>query len=156
MVVRSLLVCSAVCLFALAAPRARADSDAVPSVAGAWSGKITSVYWDQTNDSSVHPKKKYKSSVDVTITQVGPQIEMTLSFGEDFPVDASSVLSSLVLEGFVGNYHASAGEDPTLTLPAVLLSGTSNKKADRLTWTGTAASTEFTHQITIKLKKTSK
>ena len=152
--IRVLLVCSLSSLFVLAAPAARADSDGVPSISGSWSGKITSKYWDQTSTGAVHPKQKYKSKVAVTIDQAGAAIEMTLNFNQAFPVDTSSSLPSLVLTGFVGNYHVSAAEDSTAALPAVAWSGTTNKKGTKLTLTGVAASTEFTQEIVVKLKKT--
>jgi hypothetical protein len=154
--IRALALCGVVSLFMLAAPSARAQSDGVPSLEGVWTGKATSVYWDQTNVSHANPKNKYKSKVNVTISQGAlAAIELTITFAKAFPVSTGTTQTSLVLDGFVGNSHASAGEQATMSLPAVTLSGTINKKGTKLTLTGVAASTEFTHQITIKLKKTS-
>lgn len=154
--IRRLLVCSFASLFVLAAAAARAQSDGVPTIAGAWSGKVTSVYWDQTNAGPPKPKNKFKSKVDVTITQgADGAIEMTLTFDDPFPVDTGTVLTTLTLNGFVGNYHLSAGEEATLTLPAVALSGSSNKNAKNMSLTGVAASGEFTHELKIKLRRLS-
>jgi hypothetical protein len=154
--IRLWLICSVAFSFMLVAPAARAQSDGVPTIAGAWSGKVTSVFWDQTNAGPPKPRNKYKSKVDVTITQgADGAIEMTLTFDDPFPVDTGTVQTTLTLTGFVGNYHLSAGEESTLTLPAVTLSGSSNKKAKNLSLTGVAASGEFTHELKIKLKRLS-
>lgn len=151
--IRLLLVCSVGSLFVLTAPgAARAQSDGIPTIAGEWTGKVTSVYWDQTSDGPPKPKQKYKSKVDVSIDQKGGAILLTLNFDQDFPVDSAGGTSSAVLTGNVGNYHLSGILESGPGLPAVALSGTSNKKGTKLTLTGVAASDEFTHQIKIKIK----
>jgi hypothetical protein len=152
-VARSLFVsvsCTALVLAALLAPRAaRADSDGVPPIAGAWSGKLTDVYFDQTSDGSLKPKQKFKSNVTVIVAQATGQITMTINFQDPFPVDGSTGVSQFVLNGYVGNNHMNASMDGAAS---VTFSGVINKKGNSLTLEGFAASTEFTHELKIKLK----
>ena len=151
--IRALAVCGVVSLFMLAASGARAQSDGIPTITGAWTGKISSVYWDQTADGSPHPKHKFKSKVDVSIDQKGGSILLTFSFNDDLPVDAGGGTSSLVLTGNVGNYHLSGVAEAAPGVPAVAVSGTSNKKGTKITLKGVAASDDFTQEIKIKIKR---
>jgi hypothetical protein len=131
---------------------AHADSNGVPPLAGSWTGKLTSTYWDQTSGGSVKPKLRYKAKVTVLIAQSNDQITLTISFpsSDGFPLTTNATLSSMSLSGFGGNYHMSASME---SAPAITLSGTANKKGTSLKLTGAAASNELTHQITISLKK---
>jgi hypothetical protein len=81
--IRALAVCGVLSLFMLAASGARAQSDGIPTISGDWTGKITSVYWDQTADGPPHPKHKFKSKVDVAIDQKGGEILLTISFNDN-------------------------------------------------------------------------
>ena len=147
--------CFASVLLFSAAPAAQAESDGVPLISGEWTGKVSSVYWDQTSGGAVHPKQKYKSKVDATIAQNGTgEIVITLSFDRIFPVDTAGGTSTLMLSGNVGNYHASGVSESGPGIPAVTVSGTTNKKGTSLTLKGVAASDEFTQEIKIKLKRT--
>jgi hypothetical protein len=140
-------------LFALTlflAPLAHADSNGVPPIAGTWSGKVTSVYWDQTSDGSLKPKLKYKSKVTVTIAQTNDAVTLTVNFADPFPMNSGVSVSSVVLNGFGGNFHLSATMDAD---PAVALSGAANRKGTSLSLSGVAASTEFTHELKMTLKK---
>src|SRR5262245_54600113 len=150
---RALALCGVVSLFMLAVPDARADSDGVPTVGGEWTGKVTSVYWDQTNGGAARPKHKYKSKLDATIAQKGGAILITLDFDSIFPVDTGGGTATLTLTGNIGNYHLSGVAEAAPGIPAVALSGTSNKKGTKITLTGVAASGDFTHQIKIKIKR---
>ena len=151
---RALALCGVVSLLMLAAPFARAQSDGVPMISGEWTGKVTSVYWDQTSGGAVHPKKKFKSAVSATIAQKGGEIIITLTFDSIFPVDTGGGTASLSLSGSVGNYHMSGVAEAGPGLPAVAVSGTSNKKGTSITLKGVAASNEFTQEIKIKIKRT--
>lgn len=150
--IRSLLVgssCALVLVALVVAPNAaRAASDGVPPIAGTWKGKLNDVYWDQTSLGSVHPKKKFKSNVDVTIAQTDDQVTITINFQDPFPLNSSAFISQVVLTGYAGNYHVNASMDAG---PAMTLSGAANKKGTKLTLEGVAASTEFTHELVIKL-----
>ena len=152
--IRALAVCGVVSVLMLAAPGARAQSDGVPTIAGEWTGKVSSVYWDQTSGGAVHPKKKFKSAVSASIAQKGGDIIITLSFDSIFPVDSGGGTASLSLSGDVGNYHLSGVAEAGPGIPAVAVSGTSNKKGTNITLKGVAASNEFTQEIKIKLKRT--
>jgi len=136
-----------------AAPAARAQSDGVPMISGSWTGKITSVYWDQTSGGAVHPKQKYKSKLTAAIEQKGGSLAINLDFDRDFPVDSSGSTSTLMLSGNVGNYHLSGISESAPGVPAMALSGTSNKKGNKLTLRGVASSDEFTQEVKITLKK---
>src|SRR5258706_4884028 len=155
-VARSLFVgisCAALALAALTLPgAARADSNGVPPVEGTWSGKLTDVYWDQTSAGSLRPRQKFKSNVDVTIAQAVDQLTITINFVDPFPVNSGAFVSQLVLTGYGGNFHVSGAMSAG---PSVTLSGEVNKKGTSLQLDGIAASTEFTHQLSIKLKKQS-
>jgi hypothetical protein len=154
-VARSLFVsasCSALVLAALLVPVAsHADSNGVPPIGGVWSGTFSDVYWDQTSAGSVKPKQKFKSKVDVTIAQSVDAFTITINFQDPFFVDSAVGISTLVLDGFGGNYHANAAMNGAIS---VTLSGVTNKGGTKLTFTGVGASSEFTHEVTIKLKKT--
>ena len=147
------LACSVAALFVFAAPVARAQSDGVPMISGAWSGKITTVYWDQTTGGAVHPKQKFKSKCTATIDQKGGAIAITLTLDQNMPVNTSSASSIFMLNGDVGNYHLNGVLEAGINIPAMTLSGTSNKKGTSLTLKGVAASDELTHDVTIKLKR---
>ena len=151
--IRLFLVCSVASLFLVAAPGARAQSDGVPMIQGEWSGKLTSVYWDQTTSGPPHPKKKFKSKVNVSIDQKSGAILLNFSFDDDFPVDSEGGTSTLTFNGNVGNYHLGAQTTPGPGVPAVEVSGSSNKKGDKLTLYGVAVSSEFTQEIKVKLKR---
>lgn len=155
-VARSLFVgvsCAALLLAALLVPaRAQAQSDGVPPIGGVWTGKLTDRYWDQTSDGSVKPKQKFKSDVDVTIDQDADELTITINFQNLFPIDSAVGVAQLILDGFGGNYHVNAAMAGAAT---VSLSGVANKKGTRLSLEGVAASTEFTHELKIKLKKQS-
>jgi hypothetical protein len=155
-VARSLFVavsCTALVLAALLVPGAvRADSNGVPPIGGVWSGKFSDTYWDQTSAGSVKPKQKFKSKVDVTIDQSVDAFSMTIDFQDPFFIDSSVGISQLILDGFGGNYHVSSSMSGAAS---VTLSGVANKSGTKLTLTGVGASSEFTHEITIKLKKQS-
>jgi hypothetical protein len=128
---------------------ARAQSNGVPPIQGNWTGKLTDVYWDQTSPGSVHPKKRFSSNVDVTISQAGDQVTLTINFQDLFPVNSAAGLAQLVLDGYAGNYHVNAAMGAG---PSVTLSGWANKTGTRLTLNGVIASTEFTHEVVLKLK----
>lgn len=151
---RSLLVsvsCAALVLAAVVVPAPiHAQSNGVPPVDGLWSGTFKSTYWDQTSMAAVKPKLKFKSKVAVDIDQDADEITMTITFEDPFPVNRGISVSQLVLEGFAGNYHVSAGLG---TEPVVSLSAQSNKKGTSLKLTGVAASSEFTHEIKFSLKR---
>ena len=83
-------------------------SDGVPMIAGEWTGKITSVYWNQTSAGAVRPKQKYKSKLDGSIDQKGGAILIGLTFDSLFPVDTGGGTSTVTLNGNVGNYHLGA------------------------------------------------
>jgi hypothetical protein len=155
-VARSLFVsasCTALVVAALLIPvAARAASDGVPPIGGVWSGKFSDTYWDQTHLGSPKPKNKFSTKVDVTINQGVGDFSMTINFQDVLPIDASAGIGVLVLGGFVGNYHANASMNGTAS---VTLSGVTNKAGTKLTFTGVGASGDFTHEITIKLKKQS-
>jgi hypothetical protein len=144
-------LCAGLSLSALVAPDlARADSNGVPPLAGSWTGKLTDTYFDQTSGGSVHPKQHFKSKVGVVIAQVDDAVTITINFQDIFPVNSGAGVSTLVLDGFAGNYHVNAAMDAG---PSVTLSGATNRSGSSLTLNGIVASTEFTHEITIKLKK---
>ena len=149
--VRSALVVLALSAFSLASV-ARADSDGVPFIDGTWKGKIKATYWDQTNQASNKPKLRYKDKVDVTIDQGVGDIEMSLDFTNGLPTSSDTVLTSAVLDGFVGNYHLSVNR--SLVSPLLVGSGTINKKATRIKIRGTASSADVTIEFQIDLKKT--
>lgn len=128
---------------------AHAQSNGVPPLDGAWSGKLTDHYWDQTSAGSVDPKQNFHSRVDVEVDQDADEIVLVINFDDDFPIGAASV-GMITLEGFAGNYHVSAASSGAVT---AALSGSSNKKGTRLTLKGVIASPDFTHEVTIKLKK---
>ena len=151
--IRLSLACCVAALFVFAAPAARAQSDGVPLVSGAWTGKLSSVYWDQTTGGAAHPKQKFKSKLSAVIEQEGGALAITLTLDQSLPVTTSNASSIFMLSGNVGNYHLNAGEDAGLNVPAMTLSGSSSKKGTKLTLKGVAASDELTHEITIKLKK---
>jgi len=142
---------AAIALSSLVAPRAaRADSNGVPPVDGTWSGKLVDVYWDQTSQGSVRPKQSFRTRVDVDINQDGGDITMTIVFNNPFPIDGVSALSQVVLEGSAGNYHVNAGMSG---VGSATFSGSTNRTGTSLVLSGMFASNDFTHQITIKLKK---
>jgi hypothetical protein len=68
-------------------------------------------------------------------------------------VDSETSTASLVLTGTVGNYHLSGVAESAPGVPAVAVSGSSNKKGNKITLTGVAASDEFTQEIKIKIKR---
>ena len=132
---------------------AHAQSNGVVPVAGSWTGTFSSTYWDQTSGGSIKPKLRYKAKVTVVITETNGTISsMVISFpAPGFPMSSTpSYAPTLTLSGFAGNYHMSAALDST---PAITLSGNSNKKGTSLKLDGVAATTEFTHEIKLSLKK---
>jgi len=158
-VARSLFVgvsCAVLVLAAVSVPvAARADSNGVPPVGGVWSGKLTDTYWDQSSQGSVKPKQKFKTNVTVTIDEHGTngeELTFTIVFTDLFPLDSSTGVAQLVLDGFGGNYHVNAAMDGAAT---VSLSGVANKKGTQLTLEGVGASSDFTHELKITLKKQS-
>jgi len=127
-------------------------STGVPLIAGVWSGKLSSVYWDQTNAGSLKPKKKFKGAVTLTISQtVGSDaLAATITYVDPLPIGDSVQTMVGTLSGNVGNFHLSLGDQGTTV--TIALSGTVNKKGTAIELTGVAFSTDFTHQLTIKLK----
>lgn len=146
--VRSALVV----LVLLFASVARADSDGVPFIEGSWSGKIKASYWDQTSQGSNHPKQRYKDKVDVTIDQGAGDFEMDIDFQDGLPTTNDTVLTSAVLEGFVGNGHLSVTRN--LVSPLLVGSGTVTRNGKRIKIRGVAATSDFTMEFQILLKKT--
>jgi len=136
-----------------AAVAAHADSNGVVPLAGTWTGTFSSTYWDQTSGGSIKPKLRYKAKVTVLISETtGVITSMMISFpSPGFPMTSTpSWAPNLTLSGFSGNYHMSAA---LASSPAITLSGNSNKKGTSLKVDGVAATTEFTHEFKISLKK---
>ena len=146
--VRALLVVAVL----LVGSVARAQSDGVPFIEGSWSGKIKATYWDQTNQASNDPKQRYKDKVDVVIDQGVGDFEMDIDFTNGLPTASDTVLTSAVLQGFVGNYHLSVTR--ALVSPLIVGSGTVNKRGNRMKIKGVAASGDLTIEFQIHLKKT--
>lgn len=134
--------------------RTLAESNAVPPIDGQWEGTLTSVYWDQTSAGSVRPKKKFKSNVDVDISQdpVHGDLTMVITFDPNnlFPASSAASVSQLTLDGAGGNYHLNAA---TGAGPSVALSGSSDKNGSRLKLNGVSASTDITHELKLSLKR---
>lgn len=127
-------------------------STGVPLVAGMWSGKLTSLYWDQTNAGSLKPKKKFKGAVTLMISQtVGSDaLAATITYVDPLPIGDSAQTFVGTLSGTVGNFHLSLGDQGTTV--TIALSGTVNKKGTAIQLTGVAFSTDFTHEVRLKLK----
>lgn len=149
LLIRSLSVALFVSALSVVPSVARADSNGVPPIEGSWTGKLTDVYWDQTSPGSIRPKKKFNTKVDVAIAQTDGEVTLTINFQDPFPVNSGAFVSQLVLDGFDGNYHVSAAMSAG---PSATLSGSVNKMGTSLTLKGVIASTEFTHEVTLKLK----
>jgi len=144
-------LCAALAVSSLVLPRAaRADSNGVPPVDGAWVGKLVDIYWDQTSKGSVRPKQSFRTKVDADINQDGGDVTLTIVFDHPFPIDGASALAQIVLEGSAGNYHVNAGMSG---VGSATFSGSTNRAGTTLVLTGFVASNDFTHQVTIKLKK---
>ena len=148
--VRSAL--AAVCL--LFAPVAFADSDGVPSIDGAWSGKIKAVYYDQTNEGAVHPKQKYKDRVEVEIFQDEGEgdFELDITFDNGLPTSGDTLLLAAEIGGNVGNYHVSIASDGE-TAPPLVGSGKVTKNGKKLKIKGMAATSDYTIEFQMELKK---
>ncbi|MFI5314529.1 MAG: hypothetical protein ACHQ6T_02430 [Myxococcota bacterium] len=149
-------LCAAVLVSALVVPgvtrSAPKGSTGTPVLAGTWMGKLTSVYWDQTADGFLSPKHKFKTNVTLTIVQISGDdvLAATISYNPGLPITANDLVTVGTLSGTVGNSHLNLSNQGALL--TVALSGSVNKKANSITLTGVGASTDFTHQITIKLK----
>jgi hypothetical protein len=142
-----------VALLLFSAAVAHADSNGVVPIAGTWTGTLSSSYWDQTSGGSVRPKLRYKAKVTVVIAETNGTItSMIISFpNPGLPMTSTpSFAPQMTLSGFSGNYHTSAALDSN---PAITLSGSTNKKGTSLKMTGVAATTDFTHELKISLRK---
>ena len=150
-------VCALLLAAALLAPGVTsADSNGAPNISGTWTGKLKSKYWDQTSSASTKPKLKYKSDVTVTIVQMDddPDLAVILVFDDDaFPAADDDDLELMALSGFVGNGHLNLSTGGAVTFA---LSGEVNKNADKIKLDGIAASSDFTHELEIKLKRRDK
>jgi hypothetical protein len=128
-----------------------ADSSGVPFLTGTWQGSLKSNYWDQSVVGSLHPKKKFKTKVTMTIVQgvSSDQLAVTLSYTDGLPTTSVGTISVSALSGFVGNFHLNLADDD----PATALSGTVNSKGTSIELNGVMATDTVTHEVQIKLKR---
>jgi hypothetical protein len=149
-------LCAAILMSALVVPgvtrSAPIGSTGLPLLAGTWSGKLTSVYFDQTAAGFSSSKHKFKTNVTLVIAQtVGDDaLAATISYNPGLPITANDLVTVGTLSGTVGNHHLNLS-DQAVSL-TIALSGSVNKKANSIKLTGVGASTDYTHEITIKLK----
>lgn len=146
--VRALLVLAVLLVGSVAS----AQSNGVPPIDGEWSGKIKGIYYDQTSAGALDPKQKFKDRVDVVIDQELGDIDVEITFENGLPSGTGIALLNADLDGTVGNYHLSIVQ--TAISPAIVGSGKINKRGNRIVIRGIASSDDYTHEFTIKLKKT--
>ena len=132
---------------------ARAESDGVPFIDGNWTGKIKATYYDPTNEGSNRRKQKYKDRVDVVIDQGVGDFNFDITFQEGLPVSGSVAVTTVELEGFVGNGHLSIAQPDPETVPLLVGSGRINNKARKMKIKGVAATEDYTIEFEIQLKK---
>jgi len=100
----------------------------------------------------IHPKRKFKTKVTLTIVQTGddPVLAVVIAYDDAFPIGDGTPISVSALSGFVGNFHLSLVDaDPV----GFALSGDVNGKAASISLRGVAATGDLTHEIQIKVKK---
>jgi hypothetical protein len=132
---------------------ARADSTGVPFLDGVWQGKIKAKIYDQTIPGSNDRRFKYNSQIDVDIVQAEESdvLTVTVFFNDPLPVGTAEVAPTLTLGGRVGNFHMNmAGEEDGVTMVG---SGDIDKKAKQIRMTGTAATSDYTIEFKLKVKR---